>query len=111
MFPGGMGCKCPVPGRRRARGRKNTSPKAHFASVLLHFHSKSWTQECPHHRKKPASWLWCLVKTERDQIWEVRKLPAGNGAVETPMVNRVLISSRELTEQSRSLAWHDTGKV
>lgn len=108
VFPGGMGCRFPVPGRRRARGRKHTSPKAHFASVLLHSHTKSWTQECPHH----TSWLRCLVKTERDQIWGVRKLPARNGApVETPMVKGVLICSREATEQSSSLARWGTGKV
>ncbi|XP_053811560.1 uncharacterized protein LOC128795098 isoform X2 [Vidua chalybeata] len=41
LFPGGMCCKCPVTGRRSARGRKHISPKAGcaFRKHILHVSS------------------------------------------------------------------------
>lgn len=41
MFPVGMCCKCPVQGRRSARGRKHTSPRAGhaFRKHILHVSS------------------------------------------------------------------------
>lgn len=49
MFPVRMYCKYPVPGRRNPRGstpfpKQHMLQKAHFRCVLLHFHTKNWTQ-------------------------------------------------------------------